>query len=65
MNQKSIRFIRKLLNPYPNKKLLDELISIYGEDDVLQGNINLYEKTKQWWKTKTIKEKNEWKRQLT
>jgi len=64
MSGKTLKFLRKCISPYPKKVILDELIEKYGENDVLNGNVDLYKAVKELWKNKNSKEKNVWKQAL-
>jgi len=64
MNGSTAKFLRSKLTPYPHKKILSELVEIYGEDNVLDGNIDMWKAVKKLWKSKNVKEKAEWRRVL-
>jgi len=65
MNGATTKFLRSAITPYPNKVVLDELIGIHGEDNVLNGKIDLWKEVKKIWQSKNAEEKAQWRQALT
>ena len=57
MNSGRAKELRKLSKD-PSKSFLDELISVHGEEKVMNGDINLYKEAKRLWNKKNHKEKS-------
>ena len=64
MNRSTQKFLKSIITPFPKPVVMDELIEIYGEDALLEGNVNLYEAVKKLWNSKSHKEKGIWKQRL-
>lgn len=57
MNSGTAKSLRKMVNTEPPKSFLDEASEIYGEDKILNGEVDLYKAAKKLWNTKSHKEK--------
>ena len=64
MNGSTIKLLKSKVMPYPHKFILNELIAIHGEEDVLEGNIDMWKEVKKLWKSKNVKEKAQWRKAL-
>jgi len=57
MNSGTAKSLRKMVQNEPPKSFLDEVSGIYGEDKVLDGEVDLYKVAKRLWTKKSHKEK--------
>jgi len=57
MNSGTAKDLKKMVREDPPKDFLDEAISVYGEDAILDGKMDLYKVAKKLWTKKSHKEK--------